>query len=152
MDFGVVLEIAILAVLAIGGYLLYVGREAFEAGVKASAEKGVEVAIKNVNWRTELAQELEKARGVERQEIRFKSYGALWTNMRPLAIFDRTVIDRSTSDDLSKRLSDWYFSEHGGLMLTQEVRPFYFALQELLRRVADAQEWEAVRPSDVQPD
>src|SRR4051812_23865363 len=53
------------------------------AGAKAAAEEGAKVAIKNANWQIELRQEIEKSRGVERQELRFKSYGNLWKRLRP---------------------------------------------------------------------
>jgi hypothetical protein len=50
---------------------------------------------------------------------------------------------------LSKALSDWYFSEAGGLLLTKPVREFYFALQDLLREITKgAVEWTADRPSE----
>ena len=153
MDISVVLNFLILVALSVGGFLLVVGKGAIEAWVRASAEKGAEVAIKNINWPRELAQELEKARGLERQEVRFKSYAGLWAKQRPLAIYDTTVLDRSRTADLTKQLSDWYFSEAGGLMLTQHVRDFYFSLQDLLRTVATASEWKAervtVEPRDV---
>jgi hypothetical protein len=81
----------------------------------------------------ELAQELQKTRGVERQDLRFKSYGTLWKELRPLAIYDSTLITKNAVSKLSSRLSDWYFSEYGGLLLTPQSRDFYFALQDLLR-------------------
>src|SRR5687767_4159763 len=53
-------------------------------------------------------------------------------------------------EELSRRLSDWYFEASGGLPLTSHVRDFYFALQDLLRLVATAPEWKAER-SEVEP-
>jgi hypothetical protein len=90
------------------------------------------------NWR-------KKVRGVERQELRFKSYGALWKKLRPLAIYDREKIDLKSVQQLSLDLSDWYFSECGGLFLTVQVRDFYFALQDLLREVSRIEDWVAER-------
>ncbi len=94
-----------------------------------------------------LARELQKSRGLERQELRFKSYGAFWKELRPIAVYDENHIDRTAVRDLSSKLSDWYFSECGGLLLTPQVREFYFALQDLLRTTSRAaEEWKACRP------
>lgn len=92
-----------------------------------------------MNWPEHLARELQKARGVERQELRYRSYGALWAKLRPLALYDAAVIDNASVRELSRALSDWYISEAGGLMLTRQARDFYFALQDLLRAVAAAE-------------
>jgi hypothetical protein len=64
----------------------------------------------------------------------------------PLAIYDDAPISRETMKDMSTKLSDWYFSANGGLMLTSHNRDLYFALQDLLRRVAESEaDWEAER-------
>jgi hypothetical protein len=86
--------------------------------------------------------------GVHRQELRFASYGKLWSAMRPLAIYDESPINRDTMKELSTSLSDWYFSETGGLMLTRHNRDLYFALQDLVRAVASGDPWEAERIDD----
>jgi hypothetical protein len=93
--------------------------------------------------------ELQKTRGIERQELRFKSYAGLWKQLRPLAIYDPTAINRKAMGDLSLKLSDWYFSEDGGLLLTPQARDFYFALQDLLRATSRSPEdWEADRSEE----
>jgi hypothetical protein len=70
-----------------------------------------------------------------------------------LAIYDVGVLDNGAAKKLSEQLTDWYFSEEGGLLLSRHVRDFYFALQDLLRAVAAAPEWKAERshegPRDV---
>jgi hypothetical protein len=71
----------------------------------------------------------------------------LWGKLRPLAIYDATVIDKKSASDLSSNLSNWYFSECGGLLLTPQARDFYFALQDLLRATSRVSEdWVAERP------
>jgi hypothetical protein len=100
-----------------------------------------------------LTRELQKTRGVERQEQRFKSYGALWKELRPLAIYDAAVIDKKVVSDLSLKLSDWYFSECGGLLLTPQARDFYFALQDLLRTTSTCPgDWDANRSEESKGD
>lgn len=91
--------------------------------------------MKQLSWASELRREMQKVRGVERQQLRFKSYGGLWTQLRLLALYDRHTIDLESVKELSKSLSDWYFSESGGLLLTVPARNFYFALQELLQGI-----------------
>jgi hypothetical protein len=50
-------------------------------------------------------------------------------------------------------LSDWYFSECGGLLLTPQARDFYFALQDLLRATSRApEEWSAARFEEPEGD
>jgi hypothetical protein len=82
------------------------------------------------------------------QELRFESYKNLWAQMRPLAIYDDSPINRQAMECLSTQLSDWYFSADGGLMLTSHSRELYFALQGLVRGVTSANtpDWEAERP------
>jgi hypothetical protein len=88
---------------------------------------------------------------VERQELRFESYRALWKELRPLAIYDATVIDKEAAGKLSTKLSDWYFSQNGGLLLTPQARHFYFALQDLLRTTSRVpQDWSADRSEDYE--
>lgn len=81
------------------------------------------------------------------QELRFESYKNLWAQMRPLAIYDDSRINRQAMECLSTQLSDWYFSADGGLMLTSHSRELYFALQGLVRGVAapNIPDWEAER-------
>jgi hypothetical protein len=55
MDVNVILQVATLAVVTVGGYLLRLGKTGLEEGVKASAKKGAEVAIENYNWPQKLS-------------------------------------------------------------------------------------------------
>jgi hypothetical protein len=104
------------------------------------------IQVENLQKEERLAFELQKTRGVERQELRYKSYSSLWQQLRPLAIYDRGAIDREAVGTLSRCLSDWYFSADGGLLLTPQARYFYFALQDLLRQtLKTAGDWEADR-------
>jgi hypothetical protein len=142
---------ALAILLGLGAYVLLLLRTGSQAAVKATAEEAAKAALRQFTWPAELARELQKSRGLERQELRFKSYGALWKELRPLAIYDENRINRRAVRNLSSKLSDWYFSECGGLLLTPQVREFYFALQDLLRTTSrDSEEWVAVRP--VTPD
>jgi hypothetical protein len=139
---NVIMNLLILILLALGGYVLMATR----AAVKTGAEEAAKAAIRQLQWPAELTRELQKTRGVERQELRFKSYGGLWKELRPLAIYDDAVIDKKKVDDLSSKLSTWYFSECGGLLLTPQARDFYFSLQDLLRTALRIpEEWRAAR-------
>src|SRR5436309_841752 len=92
-----VLDVMTLGLLGLGVYLLVLLRTGTEAAVKKSAEGAVEAAFEKFNWPAVLARELQKTRGVERQEIRFKNYGALWAKLLPLAIYDDSVINREAA-------------------------------------------------------
>jgi len=122
--------------------------ETLTAGAKASAEEGAKTAIKNINWPVELGQELQKSRAVERQELRFKSYGELWKRLRPLAIYSDKPINRTELGHLNDELSDWYFSECGGMFLLPHAREFYFALQDFARVVSKGEDWQCPRSDD----
>lgn len=55
--------------------------------------------------------------------------------------------------DLSSKLSDWYFSECGGLLLTPQARDFYFALQDLLRATSKfPEDWDTDRSGTSEGD
>ena len=61
-------------------------------------------------------------------------------------MYDEDEISRQQVVELSGKLSDWYFSECGGLLLTPQARDFYFALQDLLRSAAQTDdEWSLPR-------
>ena len=151
IDLNAILQILTLILLSIGGFLLKVVKTGADAAVKASAEEAAKEVVRRLNWPRELDRILQKTRGVERQELRFKSYGGLWKELRPLAVFDNNVIDKKTVDELSKKLSKWYFSECGGLLLTRQARNFYFALQDLLRATSMIPEqWRAIRSEKPQ--
>jgi hypothetical protein len=132
--------------LAVIGFLIVLFRSSIESWVKTSVEGAAQESLARVNWSSELGRELEKTRGVERQELRYQSYGALWTKLRPLAIYDEPQIDKAAAKALAKDLSNWYFSDTGGLLLTPQARDFYFALQDVLRLTTDvSDEWSAER-------
>jgi len=139
-DLNEILNVLSVALLALIGYVIYLFRTATKKAVEKSAEEGAKAAIKQLQWPAELARDLQKARGVERQELRYKSYGELWKELRPLAIYDVAKIDRKTVGQLFSRLSDWYFSEWGGLLLTPQAGEFalpfriFFGLRPGFRR------------------
>ena len=141
MDLGTVLDLLTLALVAIGLLLWRLFGAAAEHATKAQVDE----VMAELHQASALARELEKTRGTERQELRFTSYGKLWAEMRPLAIYDDSVVDQTTMSEMSKKLSGWYFSETGGLMLTSHNRDLYFALQDLVSAVADQPGWEAER-------
>jgi hypothetical protein len=133
-----------LAVLAVGGLAWLFLR----SGVEQAAKDQATEIVSRINWSAVLGRELEKIRGTERQELRFTSYGRLWAKMRPLAIYDDSPINQHTMVEMSKDLSNWYFSETGGLMLTKHNRDLYFALQDLVSAVARVGHWEAERTDE----
>jgi hypothetical protein len=141
VEVGTVLDVVILVGLAVGGVLW----RSLSSGVEQAAKDGATEIVSRINWPAVLGRELEKIRGTERQELRFVSYGKLWSAMRPLAIYDDSPIDRDEMRKLGKALSDWYFSETGGLMLTSHNRDLYFALQDLVIAVASGDDWKADR-------
>jgi hypothetical protein len=146
LDWSAVSNLLTLALLGVGTFALKRFANASDATIKACAEEGVKQAFKDLNWSNELARELQKSRGLERQELRFRSYGTLWKELRPLAIYDTTRIDKRTAGKLLENMSNWYFSECGGLLLTPRARDFYFALQDLLRVTSSMPEtWSASR-------
>src|SRR4051794_5196153 len=141
MDLGAVLNLILVALVAIGALLWRLFGSAADRAVTGQVDE----LITELNRASALARELEKTRGTERQELRFTSYGTLWAEMRPLAIYDDSAVDRTTMGDLSEKLSQWYFSEKGGLMLTSHNRDLYFALQDLLSSVANQESWKGER-------
>ena len=126
-------------------FLITKSGEVVIAGAKTAAEEGTKAAIKIANWPIELRQEIEKSRGLERQELRFKSYGDLWKRLRPLAIYSVEPVNRASLRALSDDLSDWYFSECGGMFLLPHARESYFALQDFARAVGAVEDWECGR-------
>ena len=74
--------------------------------------------MRDMEWPAQLTRTLEKTRGVERQELRFRCYGVLWKELRPLAILRSHTADKETVGELSNKLTGWYFSKYGGLLLT----------------------------------
>jgi hypothetical protein len=108
-DLNTILQVLTLVLLAVGGYALHLLKTGAAAAVKTSAEEAAKATVRELNWTRELARELQKTRGVERQELRFTSYKALWKELRPLAIYDATVVNKKATGDLFSKLSDWYF-------------------------------------------
>jgi hypothetical protein len=147
MDLGAVLNLILLALVAIGALLWRLFGSAADRAVTGQVDE----LITELNRASALARELEKTRATERQELRFTSYGTLWAEMRPLAIYDESPVDRAAMGKLSKKLSDWYFSEKGGLMLTSHNRDLYFALQDLVSSVADQPSWMGERTREPRP-
>ena len=146
-SFNSLLQILTFLALPAIAYLIFLLKAGTEAAVRASAEEAAKAAIQELRWPGELARELQKTRGVERQESRYKSYAALWKRLRPLAIYETLAIDKKVVSELSNELSNWYFSESGGLLLTPQARGFYFALQDLLRAISGtAYSWVVERP------
>lgn len=140
------LDFIIMMLLAVGAFLLRQLKVATDATVKTTAEETAREIVKEFVWPQELARELQRTRGMERQELRYRSYAALWKELRPLAIYDARAISRRDVGKLSENLSNWYFSQDGGLLLTPQTRDFYFALQDLLRVAAtSAVSWTASR-------
>jgi hypothetical protein len=121
----------------------------FKAGAEQLAKDQASELSREINRAAQLARQLEQTRGIERQELRFTSYGKLWAEMRPLAIYDESPVNRDKVKEMSKKLSDWYFSPDGGLLLTSHNRDLYFALQGLVSDVgATTEDWHAERISD----
>lgn len=135
------LDLVTLALIAVG-LLLW---RLFGSAAEQTVTRHVGELMTELNRASALARELEKTRGTERQELRFTSYGKLWAEMRPLAIYDDSPIDQTTIGEMSKNLIGWYFSEQGGLMLTSHNRDLYFALQDLVSAVADQPDWKGER-------
>jgi len=145
-DSETLLGLALAILVGLAAWTLRLLKAGVESAVKSTAEEAAKATVRELQWPAELGRELQKTRGVERQELRYASYGALWKELRPLAIYDTTVIDRPAVHRLSQKLTDWYFSAEGGLLLTSQSRDFYFALQDLLRTVAQSrEEWTADR-------
>jgi hypothetical protein len=80
---------------------------------------------------------------------RFTAYGLLWSQMNELAIYSSIPFDEKVAQSVRDRLSAWYFSADGGMLLSATARDFYFGLQRVLRKFSDA----AIRalPRDNEP-
>ena len=142
---GTILDFVILAVLA-ASVLVW---RSLSSGVEQAAKDQASEVIKEINRKAALDRELEQRRGTERQEQRFVSYGRLWAEMRPLALYDDSPIDQQAMGEMSRKLSNWYFSETGGLMLTKHNRDLYFALQDLVSIVARGDYWRTERTDET---
>jgi hypothetical protein len=151
-ELNTIFDLVTLGLVGAGAYALHLVKEATNTAVKATAEETAKATVKELQWPMELARELQKTRGVERQELRYQSYGALWSKLRALAIYDEAGINSATIRTLSTELSDWYFSPCGGLLLTRQARDFYFALQDLLRTTSELPEDWSVERAGVSED
>jgi hypothetical protein len=69
---------------------------------------------------------------------RFTAYGILWSQMNDLAIYSAAPFDEKVAQSLSDRLSTWYFSADGGMLLSATARDFNVALQDTLTTLAGA--------------
>jgi hypothetical protein len=143
-----VLEWLILGLLALGGLVWGL----FKVFGRTAAEEVAKEVVAELSRDARLSRDLEQVRGTQRQEARITAYGALWAATKPLAVYETTPIDCEAMLCLTKRLSDWYFSEHGGLMLTSIAREFYFALQDVVIRVGTIDGWTAVRSTQPRED
>jgi hypothetical protein len=141
VDLGAVLGWVTAALIAVGVLLWRLVGTGAEQATKAQVDE----LMVELNRQSVLARELEKTRGTERQELRFESYGTLWAEMRPLAIYDTSPINAEEMGTLSSQLTGWYFSAKGGLMLTSHNRDLYFALQDLVQAVGSKPDWQAKR-------
>ena len=143
-DWNVTLHLLTLALLGVVSYLLV-------PALKTIAEELTKGTIRDRTYQKELAREFQKSRGLERQELRFKAYGTLWKELRPLAIYDVARINKDGARKLFESLTGWYFSECGGLLLTPQARDFYFALQNLLRITSSLpDDWQADRFGELE--
>jgi hypothetical protein len=99
--------------------------------------------------------ELTKVRLEMRYEVnrdllarRFEAYGALWSRTSFAAIYTAKEFGPDHVTEFKERLSSWYFTEKGGLLLTTKARGFYFALQDFLTHLGDLSGWHCPhRPS-----
>lgn len=79
---------------------------------------------------------------------RFEAYGDLWSRMQDTAIYTTKGFSPTEATDLLRKLSEWYFSATGGILLTTRARDFYFSLQDLMRVVGGLSDWKCdQRPS-----
>ena len=141
MDLGAILGWVTAGLIAVGVLLWRLVGTGAEQATKAQVDE----VMAELNRQSVLGRELEKTRGTERQELRFESYGRLWAEMRPLAIYDKSPINAEEMARLSLQFTGWYFSEKGGLMLTSHNRDLYFALQDLVEAVGSKPDWQADR-------
>ncbi len=82
--------------------------------------------------------DIAKQRSTDLLNRRFAAYGKLWLQMHPLAVYSSETFNADAARSTSKDLSNWYFSDSGGLFLSTTARDFYFALQDTLKTFSDA--------------
>lgn len=128
-------------VLAVGALLLF-----WRSAIETAGKSGAEAVVKELAWPQELARQLEAIRGAERQKIRFASYGKLWAALEPLAVYRSDRIGPTECAKLLTALRGWYFSEQGGIFLTEQARLAYLALQDLLIEADNQPYWTVERP------
>ena len=77
-DWKAVVDIITLVLVGIGGYALFLVTSGGEAAVRTTAEETAKATIARLEWPAKLTEELQKIRGIERQELRYQSYPTLW--------------------------------------------------------------------------
>jgi hypothetical protein len=82
--------------------------------------------------------DISRQRSTDLLNRRFAAYQRLWLLMQPLAVYTEKTFSADTARSTSKNLTEWYFSENGGLFLSESARDFYFALQDTLKKFAEA--------------
>jgi hypothetical protein len=73
--------------------------------------------------------------------MRYRAYGQLWSRTKATMIYTSEAFGPKTVSDFMESLSDWYFSETGGIFLTTMAREYYFSLQDLVQEVCDFGNW-----------
>jgi hypothetical protein len=129
MDWGPIWDFVTMLAVGAGGFALVYFRHA----AQTATDEAVKEAAARINFPRQLARELATLRGTQRQELRYQAYGKLWHRLRRLAIYDEDSFDKAAASELSNELSDWYFEETGGMLLSGSAREAYFALQDLLQ-------------------
>jgi hypothetical protein len=66
---------------------------------------------------------------------RSNAYQKLWEEMYFSAIYTAKPFGPVVAREYTTKLADWYFSQAGGLYLTERAREFYFPLQHLLSSI-----------------
>jgi len=73
--------------------------------------------------------------------MRYKAYGRLWSRTKATMVYTAEAFGPEKVLDFKEALSDWYFSDDGGIFLTVKARDFYFALQDLVHAVCGLGGW-----------
>ena len=81
--------------------------------------------------------------------MRYKAYGQLWLRTKSTKLYTTEAFGPKEVFELVDSLSDWYYSETGGILLTNNAKEFYFSLQDLVLAVCDFGKWMCYpRPTD----
>jgi hypothetical protein len=88
-----------------------------------------------------LKEALEEAYDKELRSHCIESYLKLWALLDPFARYPRPErLNYSCLQDTSVKLRRWYFSQGGGLFLSEATREAYFNLQDALKAILDKHE------------